>query len=86
MEVYVQLTQDTTAVNRYELRKAEDGKLLADFDVTRDVDAYVTANGFTYVADPTVMVIDDVTEELTSDKAAIIESLSTFTEVNEVKS
>lgn len=59
MEVYVLLNKDTTAINRYELRKAENDKLLAEFDVIREVDAYVTANGFTYVTAPEDNLIED---------------------------
>ena len=59
MEVYVLLNEDTTSINRYELRKSADNKLLAEFDVVREVDAYVTANGYTYVAAPEDTLIDD---------------------------
>ena len=59
MEVYVLLNQDTTATNRYGLCKAADNKLLAEFEVIREVDAYVAANGYTYVAAPNADLIED---------------------------
>ena len=58
MEVYVKSDKDPS-LKGYTLVCAKTNNLLADFDTIREVDAYVTANGFTYVAAPDDTLIED---------------------------